>query len=85
VYPILFRYGWKHRPFDALSAAEFIEHPLASACCCCNGIVTVTVSTPIPSIDGAATMAIIVYDDVVLLVFCEPLSIVRLVDNPTQT
>jgi hypothetical protein len=48
----------KHRVFEALAAGLSAGHPLASACCCCIGMVTVTVSTTIPSIDSAATIAI---------------------------
>jgi hypothetical protein len=47
-----------HLVFEALGAGVLNRHPAASACCCCSGIVTVTVSTTIPSIDSAATMAI---------------------------
>ncbi len=56
VFPILFHYPWKHRPFEALGAGVPSGHPLASASCNC--IVTATVTITTPNIASAATMAI---------------------------
>jgi hypothetical protein len=54
-------YGWKQFPFDAKNACEPFAHPAASACWC-NGIVTATITSTIPSTATAATMAIIAID-----------------------
>jgi hypothetical protein len=53
---ILFYYGRKHRPCEALNAGVVGEHPLASACCSCIGIVTIVIATT-PNNASAATMA----------------------------
>ena len=52
---ILFYYGWKHRPCEALKLGLVPEHPLASACC--RGRVTATITTTTPNKPSAATMA----------------------------
>jgi hypothetical protein len=77
---ILFYYGRKHRPCEALNAGADLGKPFsqpgaASACCSCSGIVTATITTTIPSTASAATMAIIAIDVfvVVLLISLSPL------------
>jgi hypothetical protein len=66
LYSLLYYYGWKHRPFEALKPGPW--HPLASACCSC--MVSATVTSTTPNIASAATIAIIAID-VLAVVFCE--------------
>ena len=51
-------YLWKHRPFEALNPVPPSEHPAASACCICIGIVTNVIATT-PITPNAITKAII--------------------------
>jgi hypothetical protein len=58
---ILFYYGRKHRPCEALNAGADLGKPFsqpgaASACCSCIGIVTIVIATT-PNNASAATMA----------------------------
>jgi hypothetical protein len=57
-------YGWKQRPCEALNATLRL-HPLASASCCSDGIVTATVTTTTPNTASADTMAITIITVVV--------------------
>ena len=64
---ILFYLGWKHRPFEALTAvlgAPPLSHPASASC---SGIVTSTVTTTTPNNASAATTAIIAIDVVVVI------------------
>ncbi len=62
---LLFSYGRKHRPCEALKAGVPPGHPLASACC---GIVTTASTITTPSNASAASMPITAIDEVLLFI-----------------